>query len=424
MSGAGGSAAVPTLPPVPGVSDPLHVPPAATAPAPAGARVVRTVGVEEELLLVDAETLQPVPVAGAIIRGAGAGAGGGGDADRTGSGPVARMADGLVPGALLELEVKHEQIEVVSPPLRTLDELREAVVTGRRAADRAARVVGARAVAVATSTVPCTSHPVPGPRYDRMRERYGLTMEEQLTCGFHVHVAIGSDEEGVAVLDRIRPWLPVLLALSANSPFWQGTDTAFASYRYQAWGRWPSAGAYDVHGSADRYAEALRRMLAADVSLDAGMLYADARLSAHAPTVETRIADVCLLPQDAAVLAVLVRALVETAAAEWRAGRPPDDVETGLLRLASWRASRSGLDDSLLHPVTRRPAPAAVVVGALAEHVRDGYAHDVERGRVEDGLARILARGNGADHQRRIMARAGSCEAVLAELADASLGIA
>ena len=374
-------------------------------------RAVRTVGVEEELLLVDAETLRPVPVAGAIIRGLD-----GGDTAVT-----ARTADGLLPGALLELEVKHEQIEVVSPPLLTLSELRSAVVTGRGAADGAARTLGARAVAVATSTVPCTPHPVTGPRYDQMRDRFGLTMTEQLTCGFHVHVSVSSDEEGVAVLDRLRPWLPVLLALSANSPFWQGEDTSFASYRYQAWGRWPSAGAYDVHGSAERYAETLAEMLAAEVTIDAGMVYFDARLSAHAPTVETRIADVCLLPGDAAVLAVLVRALVETAAVEWRAGVPADPVPTSLLRLAAWRASRSGLDDDLLHPVGHRPVPAAVAVEALLRHVGDGWVDDREHVEVEGGVRDILRRGNGAAQQRRVMARAGSCEAVLAELADRTL---
>ena len=199
--------------------------------------------------------------------------------------------------AVLEFEVKREQIEVVSPPLFTLDELAATIIEGRRAADRAARRVGARAVALATATVRCEPHAVPTPRYDRMRERFGLTLDEQLTCGFHVHVGIESVDEGVAVLDRIRPWLPVLLALSANSPFWQGEDTHFASYRYQAWGRWPTAGPYDRFGSAEGYAAAVEAILDTEVSLDAGMIYFDARLSAHAPTVEVRIADVCFRPR-------------------------------------------------------------------------------------------------------------------------------
>lgn len=69
-------------------------------------------------------------------------------------------------------------------------------------------------------------------RYLEMARAFGLTAHEQLTCGCHVHVEIASPDEGVAVLDRIQPWLAVLLALSANSPFWQGQDTAYASFRY------------------------------------------------------------------------------------------------------------------------------------------------------------------------------------------------
>ncbi|MHA7180374.1 glutamate-cysteine ligase family protein [Arthrobacter sp. MDB2-24] len=73
-------------------------------------------------------------------------------------------------------------------------------------------------------------------------QRFGLTAVEQLTCGCHMHVEIESEEEGVAVPDRIRVWLPPLLAITANSPYWNAADSGFASYRFQAWNRWPTAG--------------------------------------------------------------------------------------------------------------------------------------------------------------------------------------
>ena len=81
----------------------------------------------------------------------------------------------------------------------------------------------------------------------------GLTTAEQLTCGCHVHVAISSPDEGVAVLDRIRGWLPVLVALAANSPYWQGRDSGYASFRTQAWHRFPTAGPTPLLGSAAGY---------------------------------------------------------------------------------------------------------------------------------------------------------------------------
>ena len=82
-------------------------------------------------------------------------------------------------------------------------------------------------------------------RYEWMAERYGVTATQVLSCGCHVHVGIESEEEGIGVIDRMRRWLPVLLAISANSPFTGGQDTSYASYRSQMWVRWPSAGPSD-----------------------------------------------------------------------------------------------------------------------------------------------------------------------------------
>ncbi|OSP00020.1 glutamate--cysteine ligase [Microbacterium sp. LEMMJ01] len=362
------------------------------------ARPPRTVGIEEELLLVDARTLIPVPVAGRIVR-------------------AAATADGDSVGPALEFEVKQEQIEVVSPPLTTVEEIVATVRRGRAAADTAARTVGARAVALATGTVPFESHLAPVLRYRRMQERFGLTMTEQLTCGLHVHVAVESAEEGVGVLDRIRPWLPVLLAISANSPLFQGIDTGFASYRYQAWSRWPSAGAYEVFGSAAAYDAAAEAMLRTGVSLDAGMIYSDARLSRHAPTVETRIMDVCLRAEESAALAVITRALVDSSADRWRAGEHADPVPAALLRLASWRASKSGLDDVLLHPRTLLPVPAAAAVHALLAHVRAHFVDDAEERFAVGVVQEVLAGGTGAARQRAVLAAGGSREDVIAAAA-------
>jgi carboxylate-amine ligase len=233
-----------------------------------------------------------------------------------------------------------------------------------------------------------------------MARAFGLTAHEQLTCGCHVHVEISPADEGVAVLDRIRSWLPVLLALSANSPFWQGRDSEYASFRYQAWGRWPSAGPTEAFGTAEVYRETVRRMVASGTLLDTGMVYFDARLSEHYPTLEIRIADVCLYAGDAVLIAALSRALVETEARRWRAGAGVQHQRIEILRLAGWRASRSGLDDVLLNPLTGRPEPAATVARTLLDHVRDALDEAGEAAAVSDLLTAVLARGNGAAFQR------------------------
>jgi len=288
----------------------------------------------------------------------------------------------------------------------------------RLAAARAARAIGAQIVALATSPQPVEPSITPNSRYRWMAQEYRLTAEENLTCGCHVHVAISSDEEGVAILDRIRHWLPPLLALSANSPFWQGGYTGYASYREQVWSRWPSAGPTAVFGSAQAYHETVRTMVESGALLDDGMVYFHARLSRHYPTVEIRIADVCLEADDAVLLAALVRALVETAARQWRAGGPPSAARSELLRLASWRASRSGLAGVLLHPETHLAAPAETVLRALVGHVTAALDDAGELATVQHLLDGLLARRNGAEQQRAVYQRREDLSDVVAHAID------
>lgn len=362
---------------------------------------VRTVGVEEELLLVEPETGQARAVSGAVLRGT-----------ETYAGGEERMGT----------ELQREQLEIDTRPCSSLDELGREVRRRRLAAAKAARAAGAEIVALATSPLPVSPSMTPDSRYRWMAREYQLTAEENLTCGCHVHVAISSDEEGVAILDRIRHWLPPLLALSANSPFWQGRDTGYASYREQVWTRWPSAGPTAVFGSAQAYHEMIHTMVESGALLDEGMVYFHARLSRHYPTVEIRIADVCLEGDDAVLLAALVRALVETAARQWRAGGPPSPAHAELLRLATWRASRSGLAGVLVHPETQLAAPAEAVLRALVGHVTAALDDAGELATVQHLLNDLLARRNGAEQQRAVHRRRAELSDVVAHAIDRTAG--
>ncbi|WP_142057059.1 glutamate--cysteine ligase [Pseudarthrobacter sp. B4EP4b] len=379
--------------------------PAATDGSRGGERRRRTFGMEEELLLVSPETGEPVPLASGLLEGYQRPAGPGG-------------------GPVLTAEFQQEMIEVVTPPHATMATLEADIILGRAMADAEARRVGVRAAALGTSPLPTDPHPVQLRRFIAMTEEYGLTAREQLTCGCHIHVAVDSDDEGVAVLDRIRTWLPVLSALSANSPFWHGQDSGYASYRAQVWSRWPSAGPLDILGSPDAYHQLVHDMVSTGVLLDEGMVYFDARLSRHYPTVEIRIADVCLRPQNAVLLAGIARGLVETAAREWRAGVPPVAVPTELVRLATWKASRWGLRGKLLDPLTLQPAAALAVVNVLLDHIREALEDMGDLGRVEELVDDVLAVGTGASRQLEVLHRAGELEAVVADAADCTVWVA
>ncbi len=367
---------------------------------------------EEELLLVDARTHRPLSagqdaVHAAQQRAQAAVATAGRPAEPLLAPDLARSPRTSEAPAYhqLTVELQREQIEVVGPPCTTFAEQLTAIREGRALADAAARAVGGRVVAMATSVFAEPPSLVPEPRYLRIQHHAGLLAVRHLTCGFHVHVEVGDRDEGVAVLDRIRVWLPVLLALSANSPFWYGVDSGSASYRYQAMSRWPTAGPCDVFGSAAAYDRQARALLDSGVPLDEDMLYFDARLSAHFPTVEVRVADICMDVTHAAVLAALVRALVETAARQWRGGQPPPPVSAAELRAWTWRASRFGLDDLLVSPATGSLAPAGGVVAELLALLRPVLEEHDEADDVRAVVTAILGDGSGTRTQRQAYAR-------------------
>ncbi|WP_194421466.1 carboxylate-amine ligase [Microbacterium abyssi] len=372
---------------------------------------MRTVGVEEELLLVDAESGRPLSVAARTLRFAAEAAE-----------PVDATSDD-VPGGSLEHELQQQQVETDTVPHTDMAALGDGVRAWRDHAITAARRAGARVIASGTSPLPVGAAVVGKPRYLQMVEHFGLTTSEQLTGACHVHVSVESDDEGIGVLDRIRGWLPQLLALSANSPFWRGEDTKYASFRSQAIVRWPTAGPTETFGTAERYHELVASMIASGAILDEGMIYFDARLSHHYPTVEIRVADVCPDAADTVLIAALCRGLVDTAAAAWRAEDEPTPLAVSMLRLMSWQAGRYGIEGDLIDPRTLKPRPAREIVGDLVDHVRDALRENGDEAFVEEQIERIFARGNGAMRQRAMLEKTGQLSDVVAELARVTAGL-
>ncbi len=359
---------------------------------------IRTFGVEEELLLVDADSSHPVP-AGVAVLGA--------------------AQDQLPEGRALQVEheFKLEQAEIGSEPCTETAALRAQLVELRRSLAAAADTAGAQAVALGTSPLKVWPKATVDERYARMTDAFGLVARQQLTCGQHIHVQIASPDEGIGVIDRIRVWLPVITALSANSPFWQGEDTAYASYRSIAWGLWPTAGPTEPFGDPAGYQRALDALTASGVALDPGMIYFDARLSAKYPTVEIRVPDVSSDVDVSVLLAALVRALVDTAAGEWARGLPIPVMRVELLRGAAWRAARSGIGGDLVEPATALPRPAWSVVESLVDYVEPALRDHDDLPTVRHTLDRLRAEGTGADRQRAVHARRGELADVVQDAA-------
>jgi carboxylate-amine ligase len=354
---------------------------------------VRTVGVEEEFLLVDSGGV-PQPLGEVVVA-------------------VVRARQGAGSTGEIEHELQLEQAEVGTPPTEDMGELGAYLLERRRVLARAAADRGGGLAALGTSPLPVSPTPTPDERYQRIMREYGLTAYEQLTCGCHVHVGIGSRAEGVVVLNGLGPWLPVLAAIGANSPFWQGEDTGYASYRRMVWDRWPGAGEVEPFADEAEYDAAVAALVRTGILLDDAMVYFGARLSAKYPTVEVRVADVQPESADAALQAALVRALVDTAASP-----PPGAVarpRVELLRGAAWRAARSGLAGDLVDVVRATAVPALDMVQRLVDHVRPALRANGDLDAVESSLQRLVARGTGADLQRASYGRRGLLSDVVAD---------
>lgn len=348
-----------------------------------------TVGVEEEFLLVDAATGRPAPRIAEIFHDEPA-------------------AEGVA-----QKELHRAQIETATPACHTLEEVRGHLVEGRR---RVAELAGRYGIAVvASGTYPGKMGGAgrlitADDRYEAMADANALLAKEQLICGCHVHASVTDPEMAIRVMNAAGRWAPCLVALTANSPFWEGEDTGFASYRSEVWARWPTAGPTGYFESRADYESLLDRLIEGGVILDRGMAYWDIRPSHRYPTVEFRVADVGLAVDDAVLLAALVRALVDRCVRQ--EGRPaPLRVE--MLRAAKWRAARLGLSGRLIDPRDGSAHEADDMIGRFLEYLRPSLERFGDWEEVSEACSGILADGNGADRQRRAFRRHRRLEDVL-----------
>ena len=323
-------------------------------------------------------------------------------------------------GERAQPELLQTQVEMATPVCRTLAEVRAQVVRARRALIGAAAQDGDRIGAAGTHPFSGDGpQPVtPKPRYQDLAQEYRRLVDELVIFGCHVHVGLEDvleqdPEAGVGVLNRARDWLGPLLALSASSPFWRGRDTGYASYRAELWAPWPMAGPPLPFASRAEH-DALIEILVATGSIsDATKLYWDIRLPLKTPTVEFRVADVCLSVDEAVLLAGLVRALARTCAEAARRGESFTPARPELLRAAQWRAARFGLEGDLIHVGEGRAVPAPALVRALLGWVRPALEDAGDWDEVSALAEATLRGGNGAMRQRAVFARTDSLEAVV-----------
>ncbi len=352
-----------------------------------------TIGVEEEYQIVHPLTRELRSRSGRIL-------------------PAARASL----GEEVQPELYLSQIEIGTPVCHTLAEVRAELVRLRGEVIAAATQSGDRIAAAGT-------HPfshwedqtlTPKSRYRGIAEEYQQLADEHLIFGCHVHVGINDRETAIQVMNRARPWLAALLALAANSPYWLGADTGYASFRTEIWRRWPMSGTPQVFASRAEYDALVETLVATKSVSDGTKIYWDVRPSARYETLEFRVTDVCLTVDEAVMIAGLEQALARTChRAATRDDEPFKHARPELLRAAKWRAARYGLEGELIDVAAGRAVPATKLIESLLRLLRPALEEAGAWDEVSALVRQTLERGNGATRQRAAYEQAGRFEDVV-----------
>ncbi len=312
-------------------------------------------------------------------------------------------------GAEFAPELQRSLVETNTPVCGTLDELRGHLGRLRHRLESVAEPLGLGVVA--SGTVPLAEMGgdaiSAGARFEKMQHEYQLLVREQHICGTQVHVDVPDRDLAVQVVRRVAPYLPILLAISASSPYWNGRDSGYASFRSMVWSRWPTAGPPAHVETAADYDALVADLIASGTISDPGMVYFDIRPSAHLPTVELRVCDACPDVEDVLLIAGLFRALVGKARADAEAGLPLPEVRHELLRAASWRAARSGLEGDLVDLVGPSLVAPTLLLGQLVDQLRPQLEELGDWEQVLELSQASLSRGSAAARQRRVYGRRG-----------------
>ena len=258
------------------------------------------------------------------------------------------------------------------------------------------------------------------PRYLALVDSMQWVAERELIFGLHVHVGLESAEQAIAVANGLRTWLPELLALSANSPFWQGRDTGLASTRTQVFETFPRSGLPPAFASFEEFQQLIERAVKTNSLSDYTFIWWDLRPHPKLGTVELRVCDGQTRLQNLAAIVALAQRLAATLAERHERGRPMPVQPLTLIAENKWRAARHGLEGTLIDLERDEERPARDAVRALAQTAapaarRLGCADELQE------VERICERGTGAQEQRRVLAETQSLVAVARWLAKETL---
>ncbi len=304
-------------------------------------------------------------------------------------------------------EMLQSQIEVATPPCTTMDEARAHLVHYRRALGKAARE---RKLGIAAmGTFPLAFWPeqqvTKKARYGALLDDLQIIGQRNMLCGMHVHVQVPELDSRVDLILRLTAYLPLLLALSTSSPFWQGHLTGLSGYRLAAYDEMPRTGLPELFRTKQDYDEFVAALVWAKIIPDASYIWWAIRPSHANPTVELRVADTCTRLDDAIAIAALFRCLVRALDRDRNLNSGFDRVGRAITQENKWHAQRYGVAAIFVDPFSRSP----LTVKEWLDQVLDFIAEDVDAlgcGADIEHLNSIVSAGTSADRQIELFAKA------------------
>ena len=310
-------------------------------------------------------------------------------------------------GERVTTEMLQSQIEVVTPPCASLAEARGHLAHYRRMLGQAAGEY--KLGLAAMGTFPLAFWPeqmvTPKARYGAILDDLQMIGYRNMLCGMHVHVEVPDIDTRINLIMRLTPYLPLLLALSTSSPFWQGNLTGLTGYRLAAYDELPRTGLPELFRTNDDYREFVAALVGAKIIPDASYIWWALRPSKTYPTIELRTADSCTRLDDAVAIAALFRCLVRALDRNRELNAGFDRVGRAISKENKWHAQRHGIAATFVDPFTHSPLTARQWLDQLRALIGEdieafGCAAEIAR------LDRILAEGTSGDRQIDIFTRA------------------
>ena len=296
------------------------------------------------------------------------------------TGNLVNIAENIVNGFNNEDRVKHElylsTVEITSSPAldtnNTYDELSSIF---KEVLDLA---IKENAGLIATGTHPFALYEDQvitnvNPRYGEFAQKYGWAVRRLLTFGMHVHVGMDSKEKAVAVHDEIRKYLPLVLALSACSPFWRGKDTELYCSRLSVFQGLPNTGLPEPYLEWSEYEQSLETLVAANVikeGIGYRQVWKDVRIHPAYGTVEVRIADSMPSLIDTVAVATFVQALAIKIGNDWESGKLDEPTPNWLIERNRWAAIKEGLNSKFIIDLEGRTKPIKEVIKNLTKEIK------------------------------------------------------